>query len=94
MSCDILRDSPFEVTEWTPGEGYHDRAESVSVSLSFSHDPDRASVEKNFSFSADGETVRGVFLWEGRRVSFLPFARLEPNRDYTVAVSANAHDTK
>ena len=91
-ACDILRDSPFEVTEWSPGSGYHADPETLTVSISFSHDPDRASVEKHFSISGDGETVRGIFRWEGKKMNFLPFIPLEHNKDYTLRISANASD--
>ena len=93
-ACDILRDSLFEVTAWSPGVGYHANPESLTVSLSFSHDPDRSSVEKNFSFSADGEPVPGVFYWNDKKLDYVLHVPLEINKDYTVTVSANAHNTK
>jgi len=93
-SCDILRDSPFEVSEWSPGDGYHADPDALRVSLSFSHDPDRSSVEKHFSLAGDGETVRGAFQWEGRRMDYLPFAPLEKNKEYSVKVASSAHDLK
>ncbi|MDR1618829.1 MAG: Ig-like domain-containing protein [Treponema sp.] len=91
-TCDILRDSPFEVTHWSPGEGYHG-VEALNVSVVFSHEPDRASVERYFSLTADGNRVWGSFRWEENRVSFLPGAPLEENRDYVLAVGEEAHDT-
>ena len=92
MSCDILRDSPFEVLEWSPGSGYCADPEKVSVSVLFSHDPDRESVEKYFSFTGDNESVRGVYQWEGKRMKFLPYLPLEINKDYSISISPNAHD--
>ncbi|MCL2229665.1 MAG: Ig-like domain-containing protein [Treponema sp.] len=92
-SCDILRLSPFEVTSWSPGEGYHSQPENIVVSLDFSHEPDRASVERNFSLNADGSSVRGVFLWEDKKVTFTPLSPLEKNVDYAVNLSANAYNT-
>ena len=94
MSCDILRVSPFEILQWSPGDGYHADPETLTLSLSFSHDPQRSIVEKYFSLSADGETVRGIFHWEGKTLYFLPLVPLEENRDYSVTVLANAHNTK
>jgi hypothetical protein len=87
-----LRISPFDVTEWSPGTGYHANPAKLSVSVSFSHDPDRESVEKNFSFTGDGEAVRGVFLWLGKKLIFLPYVPLETNKDYCIRISQNAQN--
>ncbi|MDR2258085.1 MAG: Ig-like domain-containing protein [Treponema sp.] len=92
LSCDILRDSPFEVSAWSPGEGFFDPAGGISLSLEFSRSPDRASVERYFSLTEDGSRVNGVFRWEGRRMIFYPHAALEENRDYTVTLAAEASD--
>jgi hypothetical protein len=91
-SCDILRTSPFEVSGWNPGAGFHADPSAVEVRLRFSHDPDRDSVERHFSFAEDGDRVKGNFYWEGRTVRFAPLAPLEANRDYALALSAEAHD--
>ena len=93
-SCDILRDSPFEVSAWSPGGGYHANPESLKVSLAFSHDPDISSVEKYFSLTVGGESIRGIFHWGGRKMEFLPFVSLEADQEYSVRLSAGAHDTK
>jgi len=93
-SCDILRLSPFEVSEWTPGDGYHSEPEKISVSLTFSREPDRASVEKNFSLTANGNHARGTFLWEGRKMIFSFLTPPEENTDYILTLSADAHDTE
>jgi len=93
-SCDILRLSPFEVMSWTPGGGYHSEPEKIAVSLVFSHEPDRASVERNFSLTGNGNRVRGTFLWEGRKLKFTPLTPPEKNTDYVITLSADAHDTE
>ena len=93
-SCDILRLSPFEVISWTPGGGYHSEPEKIAVSLVFSHEPDRASVEKYFSLTGNGNRVRGTFSWEGRKLKFTFLAPPEKNTDYVITVSADAHDTE
>ena len=90
-ACDILRNSPFEVSHWSPGEGYHE-APALSVSAIFSHSPDMASVEQYFSLTADGNRVWGSFRWEGNRVTFLPGALLEANRDYVLSIGEEARD--
>ena len=92
-SCDILRTSPFEVTSWTPGGRYHPEPEKITVSLNFSHDPDRASVERYFILTGDENRVNGAFLWNGRKMTFVPLVSLEKNTDYAVSLSTGAHDT-
>jgi len=92
-SCDLLRSSPFEVVSWTPGGGYHSAPENIAVSLVFSHAPNRASIERSFSLTGNGSRVRGNFMWSGRRMTFLPLVPLEINTDYTINLSADAHNT-
>jgi hypothetical protein len=94
ISCDMLRFSLFEVTSWTPGGGYQPEPEKIIVSLDFSSDPDRASVEKNFSLTGDGNRIRGNFFWNGKKMTFSPLTPLEINTDYAINLSADAHDTK
>jgi len=94
ISCDILRTSLFEVVSWSPGKGYKSEPEKIIISLDFSHDPDKASVEKNFSLTGDGNRIKGKFSWNSKKMIFSPLAPLEINTDYTITVSAEAHDTK
>jgi len=93
-SCDILRLSKFEVISWTPGEGYFSDPENIVVSLDFSNEPDKISVERNFSLTADGNRVRGIFFWNGKTMTFNPLTPLEKNNDYIINLSADAHDIK
>jgi len=93
-SCDILRFSLFEVVSWTPGDGYHSEPENIIVSLNFSDNPHRVSVERNFSLTGNGNRVRGTFLWEGNRFTFLPLTPFEKNTNYTLSLTADARDTK
>jgi hypothetical protein len=93
FSCDILRSEPFEVSSWSPGEGFYSNPEEITVSLSFSLDPDRDSVERRFSLTGNNGRVKGNFLWEGRRVTFVPLTPFEKNNDYNLLLSAEAHDT-
>ena len=92
-SCDILRFSKFEVTSWAPGEGFHSEPEKIEVSLCFSHEPNRASVERNFSLTGNGNTVRGTFLWNGKKLIFSPLTPLEANTDFILSISAEANNT-
>ena len=94
ISCDILRTSLFEVVSCTPESGYQSEPEKINISLDFSHDPDRASVEKNFSLTGDGNRVKGIFSWNDKKMMFFPLVPLEINTDYTITLSADTHDTK
>jgi hypothetical protein len=91
-SCDILRDSPFEVSAWRPGGGYHADPPALSLSLEFSREPDRASVERHFSVTEDEGRLKGTFQWNGKTVYFVPAVPLETNRDYTLRLSTEARD--
>jgi hypothetical protein len=93
FSCDLLRLSPFEVLSWTPGDGYHSDAENIFLSLDFSHDPDKASVERHFSLTGNGNRIKGTFSWDGRKMIFTPLVLLEKNIEYSINLSANAHDS-
>lgn len=92
LSCDLLRDSPFEVETWSPGNGYHSEAASLRLSILFSHTPDKVSAERAFSLTEDGTRRNGYFQWEGKRLIFYPSFPLEKNRDYLVTVSTDARD--
>jgi hypothetical protein len=94
LSCDILRSSPFEVSTWNPGEGYQPAFKSCSVSLSFSHEPDFLSIERYFSMTEDENRITGSFNWIGNTMTFLPDSPIEENHDYTLSITADAHDIK
>jgi len=91
-ACDILRLSRFEVASWTPGGGYHSEVEEINIILCFSGDPDKSSVERNFSLTCDGDRIRGKFLWSGRNLTYSPLTPLEINKNYIISVSSEAHD--
>ena len=93
-SCDILRLSPFEVTSWSPGDGYHSNPEEIEISLTFSHDPERSGVERRFSLTGDSGRVSGLFIWEDKKMIFTPLLPLEKNADYNLNLSTEASDTR
>ncbi|MCL2440264.1 MAG: Ig-like domain-containing protein [Treponema sp.] len=92
-SCDILRSSLFEVLSWSPGEGLHSEPEKITVSLNFSHEPNKESIERNFSLTGDGNLIRGTFRWELKKVIFTPLSPLNSNADYTINLLAGACNT-
>jgi hypothetical protein len=93
-SCDILRGDYFEIESWTPETGYQPESGNITVSVLFSHEPDRLSVEKAFSLTEDGLNREGTYAWNGNRLTFHPFSPLEINRDYVLSVSTEACDTE
>ena len=94
FSCDLLRNSPYVVEAWTPGEGFHNDPGRLKVSLLLSHESDRSKTEQAFSLTEDHKTLKGDFSWEGKRFVFLPAAPLEPDRDYFVSLGTGAQDLK
>ena len=94
LSCDLLRSSPFEVASWSPGAGFHPGYQALQLSFSFSHDPDKLSVERVFSVTEDGTQIQGTISWNGRTLFFYPISPLSPNREYRVSILTDAHDTK
>jgi len=94
FSCDLLRDSPYVVEAWTPGEGFHNDPARLTVSLLLSHESDKAKTEQAFSLTEDHKTLKGDFLWEGKRLVFLPAAPLEPDREYFITLGTGAQDIK
>jgi hypothetical protein len=91
LSCDLLRDGAFEVAGWSPGEDVCDTVPAY-VSLWFTLEPDRLSVERSFSLTEDGKAVSGSFGWNGSRLIFVPAAPLEKNRDYLIGLGTDAQD--
>ena len=92
VSCDILRESPFEVVSWTPGNGYHN-TEGLVVSLLLSHPSDKPRTEQSFLLSEDGRNVRGTFSWDDKRLYFKPSSPLESNRNYTITLNTSAQNS-
>ena len=93
-SCDLLRDSPYRVEAWAPGEGFHNDPGRLVVSLLLSHESDKAKTEQAFSLTEDRKTLKGYFSWEGSRLVFMPASPLELNRDYLITLGTGAQDTK
>ncbi|MCL2092558.1 MAG: Ig-like domain-containing protein [Treponema sp.] len=94
LSCDILRNSPFEVVSWTPGEGYHSDPGTIQVSLLLSQECDRVLTEQAFSLTEDRRSLKGSFSWEGRRLTFTPAAPLEADKDYVISLGIGAQNSK
>jgi hypothetical protein len=93
-SCDLLRESPFEVSAWTPGDGFFPDFNDTALGFVFSHDADRISVERSFSLTEDGSAVTGYFSWEGRRCFFTPARPFKQNREYRVSILSDAMDSR
>jgi len=94
LSCDILRNGIFEVSSWSPGEGYHDPALTNNIALDFSLEPDRNSAERAFSLSEEGRSIAGHFSWQANRMIFAPAVPLAVNKVYTIVLKTDAQDIK
>jgi hypothetical protein len=92
QSCDILRLIPFEVESCTPSAGYHSDPLDIVISLEFSLEPDKNSVERYFSLSDELGRINGAFSWKDKTMFFNPLLPLEVNYDYTIYISSEAHD--
>jgi hypothetical protein len=81
---------------WTPGEGYHNPDDKKIISVTFSGSPDKTSVERSFSLTADGAVQKGVFIWHESTIEFAPDSHfenhLEKNIDYILTVTSDAQD--
>jgi len=94
LSCDILRNGIFEVSDWSPGKGYHDPALTRSIALDFSLEPDRNSAERAFSLSDGDRSIAGHFSWRTNRMIFTPAVPLAVNKVFTITLKTDAQDTK
>ena len=94
ISCDLLRDSPYEVEAWTPGEGFHMYPGKIEISLLLSHNSDRVKAEQAFLMTEDRKTLKGNFSWEGYKLIFTPASPLEADRDYVINLGTGAQDLK
>lgn len=92
LSCDILRSSPFEVVSWTPGPGVQQLDAGLSLSLTFSHEADRYSVERALSVTEDGLPLTLSYFWDGKTIRLTPTVALRENREYRISLSADAQD--
>ncbi|GMO28203.1 MAG: hypothetical protein Ta2F_03750 [Termitinemataceae bacterium] len=90
LSCDVLRDMPFEVCGWSPGSGVIADVQNLAVSLQFSHEPDRQSIEKSFALTEDGAALKGNFIWYDKKVIFVPLSPFLEYKDYMVTLATEA----
>jgi hypothetical protein len=93
-SCDLLRDNPFEVSSWSPGDGYFPSFSQDTLIFVFSHDADRLSVERSFTLTENGTKVFGYFSWSGRTMYFRPAVPMQANCEYRITIVSDAMDTK
>lgn len=85
-SVDVM---PPEVLSVTPEDGATEVPVDTTISVEFSEEMDRASVEGAFSLAPE---VQGNFTWEGNSPTFALATDLEYGTKYTVTVSTTAKD--
>lgn len=94
LSCDILREYPFEIAGWSPGEGFHDPYDGSALYLRFNRKPDRESVERAFELLENGTRINGRTEWADDVFCFYPSAPLRDNHEYSAVLSTAARDTR
>jgi hypothetical protein len=94
LSCDILRESPFEISAWSPGDGFHDPFDGAPLSVRFNRKPDKESVEMSFELLENGIRINGRAAWEDDIFYFYPSAPLRDNKEYSAVLSTGARDTR
>ena len=75
-----------------PEDDFITHVHDLSLYLEFSADPDRTSVEENFIFQEKDLPVRGRYLWEERRMYFIPQDPIHRNSSYSITLSTGAED--
>jgi fibronectin type 3 domain-containing protein len=84
---------PPTVTSCIPANGANGVGIGTSVTLGFSEDMDKASVEASFSLTTDGSSVVGAFTWpSASSLIFTPSAQLSYSRTYVIGLTASAED--
>jgi len=71
----------------SPAPGDQDVPMTAPVRVSFSQPMDQVSVEAHFAIEPQAP---GRFAWQGRELTFWPWAALAPETTYTVTLSAGA----
>lgn len=92
LSCSLFQMNEPTIVEFTPEEGYIKNLKDLEISLTFSADMDKTSVEEGFSLTKDGENQEGKFHWQGTRMTFIPSVPLQPKYDYRMLVETSAED--
>ena len=96
LCCDLadhlMHMEPPEILSVSPGEDYADPEGLEEISLLFSAEMDRISVERAFRFSEDDSDLDGTFLWRGRRMFFNPYNGISPDRNYGIILKKSAED--
>lgn len=91
--CRFFHMSPLEIEQYTPSAGYHGDPGSIEITLTFSSDPDRISIEDAFIFRVDEKSQSGQFLWNNRTLTFIPLQAFSTGHEYLVHVSPSAEDS-
>jgi hypothetical protein len=92
LACDLLQSTSFTIAGWTPGEGRHDAHASFPVSVTFTGEPEQATVENAFSLTEDGAPVPGCFSWTGTTLWYNPYCPLRSNVEYRITVTTDARN--
>jgi len=83
---------PPVVTSVSPAYGAVDVDPGTVVTLTFSEEMNKGSVEGAFSLTGSSAEVSGDFVWSGDTVTFSPEADLEYETEYEVKVGTGGSD--
>ena len=89
-SCQIFSNHSFEIVSWQPGSGIRDNTDNVIISITFSLNPDKTSVESAFKFEKDSLVIPGIISWQDRNMIFQPFEKIQKGHDYEILISTMA----
>ncbi|MBN1646595.1 MAG: Ig-like domain-containing protein [Spirochaetales bacterium] len=90
--CSFLHMSPLTITEYSPEAGLIENPAELIVTLTFSDDPDKISVEEAFSLKEDGAFISGRFSWQNRTMTFEPCELMQTGHDYLLELTTDAED--
>ncbi len=85
--------TPPEIVSYSPNSVTTDADSISSVNISFSETMDKTKTENAFTFTEDGTALNGTFNWSSNTISFTPFSGIKSNKEYEIALTANAEDT-
>lgn len=68
--------------------------DSGKISVEFSSEPERNSVQKSFCLKEDEKTVEGTFSFSGKKVCFFPEEGIRQNYDYDFSIATSCEDTE
>ncbi|MDC7226720.1 MAG: Ig-like domain-containing protein [Spirochaetales bacterium] len=86
-ACGNFSLRPLEIISWQPG-CYICGDQKVSISVTFSQPPDKASAERAFSLTCNGVQPAGRLYCSDCLLQFIPYSPLDTGTEYLIEVSS------